>query len=95
MFCRSAARTQAEFRSFCEAAASGNSSIGLHVSPKVRLKLRKNSSCFIQPSGNVAGGSKELDWKLNVAAGSKKPRYIISGFHNSKENYKKLQYLII
>ena len=34
----------------------------------------------------LKGGSKELDWQLNVAPGSEKPRYIILGFYNSKEN---------
>ena len=37
----------------------------------------------------LKGGSKELDWQLNVAAGSEKPRYIILGFHNTKENSQK------
>ena len=35
---------------------------------------------------SLKGGSKELDWQLNVAAGNEKPRYIIIEFHNSKEN---------
>ena len=38
---------------------------------------------------SLKGGSKELDWQLNVAAGSEKPRYIILGFHNSKESDQK------
>ena len=38
---------------------------------------------------SLKGGSKELDWQLNVTAGSEKPRYIILGFYNSKENDQK------
>ena len=38
---------------------------------------------------SLKGGNKELDWQLNVTAGSEKPRYIILGFHNSKEKDQK------
>ena len=38
---------------------------------------------------SLKGGNKELDWQLNVAAGSEKPMYIITGFHNSKKNDQK------
>ena len=38
---------------------------------------------------SLKGGSKELNLQLNVAAGSEKPRYIILGYHNSKENDQK------
>ena len=37
----------------------------------------------------LKGGCKKLDWQLNVAAGSEKPRYIILRFYNSKENVQK------
>ena len=33
---------------------------------------------------SLKGGSKELDWQLNVTAGSEKRRHIILGFHNTK-----------
>ena len=44
--CRNTARVEAAFLSFYEAAASENSSIGLHVSPKLRQRLRKTEAAF-------------------------------------------------
>ena len=37
----------------------------------------------------IKGGSKKLDWQLNVAVGSEKSKYIILGFHDSEDNYQK------
>ena len=44
--CSNTARVEAALRSFYEAAVSGNSSIALHVSPKLRLRLRKTEAAF-------------------------------------------------
>ena len=34
---------------------------------------------------NLVKGMKELDWRLNIAAGSEKPRYIFLGFQEASE----------
>ena len=44
---------------------------------------------------SLKGGSKGIDWQLNVAAGSEKPGYIILRFYNSKENDQKQNPAII
>ena len=37
----------------------------------------------------IPNGTRELDWKLNIASGSEKPRYIIVGFQKEKDNDQK------
>lgn len=38
---------------------------------------------------NIIKGSRELDWRLNMAAGSERPRYIIVGFQQAENQNQK------